>query len=297
MSTTLQPSPLARKLGAFISLTDADLSLLDTLQKRRRSFPAGSDLVHEGRSSNSAYILMQGWAVSYKILPEGTRQIIDLHIPGDFLGLHGVLFQSADHDIASLTPVEVSEVSVNDFSVAFQRSPRLATAALWAVSRYQARLVEHLVSLGRRDARQRIAHFLLELSARLNLVGLGSLRDYECPLTQYLLADALGLSSVHVNRVLRDLREDGLLTVRDGKVIFDDLDRVVALAEFDGKYLDQEGPLQRKTAYGDRPLARVLDLPVQGGRPSVAAQRDVSGRAAADRSAVNLTAVPLHRVS
>lgn len=106
-------------------------------------------------------------------------------------------------------------------------------------------MVEHLINLGRRDAHQRTAHFLLELGARLMLVGLGTKAGYDCPLSQYLLADALGLSAVHINRVLRQLREDGLLTFRDGKVTFDNLDGLVALAEFDLTYLDQAGPLLR----------------------------------------------------
>ena len=104
-------------------------------------------------------------------------------------------------------------------------------------------VVEHLVGLGRRDADTRLAHFLLELGARLALVGLGNKAGYDCPLTQYHLADALGLSAVHVNRVLRQLRENGLLTFRDGRVSYDDHDRLMEFAEFDSLYLDQSGPL------------------------------------------------------
>ena len=104
-------------------------------------------------------------------------------------------------------------------------------------------VVEHLVGIGRRSAAERMAHFLLELGARLALVGMGSKAGYACPLTQSHLADALGLSAVHVNRVLRQLREDGLATFRDGHVTFDDYGRLVELAEFDPAYLDQTGPL------------------------------------------------------
>ena len=106
-------------------------------------------------------------------------------------------------------------------------------------------VVEHLVDLGRRNALERTAHFLLELGARLKLVGLGSAAGYACPLSQYLPSDALGLSAVHINRVLRELREDGLLTFRNGQVTFDDYERLVTLANFDKAYLDQDGPLLR----------------------------------------------------
>ena len=104
-------------------------------------------------------------------------------------------------------------------------------------------MVEHLVGLGRRDAIKRISHFLLELCTRLSLLGLGSTAGYDCPLTQYHLADALGLTSVHVNRVLRDLRQAELVSFRAGRVTFLDYEGLVDLAEFDPTYLDQSRPV------------------------------------------------------
>lgn len=241
----VQNSPFARKLGAYVALSDTEFAVLAALHKRRRKFLPGQDMIYQGQSERSAYILASGWACSYKLLPGGTRQIVDFQVPGDFLGLRSVLFRTADHNIEPLTRVEASEVLAGDLIGAFSRTPRLATAVLWAASRDEAMVVEHLINLGRRDALQRTAHFLLELGARLMLVGLATREGYSCPLSQYLLADALGLSAVHINRVLRQLREDGLLTFRNGKVTFDDFDGLVALAEFDLQYLDQSGPLLR----------------------------------------------------
>lgn len=236
-------SPLTRKLGAFVAMSDAELSVLDRLHRRRKTFKAGQDLVHQGQSEQAAYILASGWVVSYKIQPDGSRQIVDFQIPGDFLGLRSVLLHTSDHGIEPIVDIEAAEVLVSDLLQAFAQTPRLATAILWAVSRDEAMVVEHLVGLGRRDADARMAHFLLELGVRLSLVGLGTREGYGCPLTQYHLADALGLSAVHVNRVLRKLREDGLVTFRDGYVTFDDYQRLVALADFDPAYLDQTRPL------------------------------------------------------
>jgi len=201
--------------------------------------------VNQGEVDQPAYILASGWACSYKLLPDGGRQIIDFQIPGDFLGLRSVLFRSADYNVEPVTRIEASEIRTTDLLNAFTDNPRLATAVLWAVSRDEAILVEHLVGLGRRNATERTAHFLLELAARLRLVGLGSKAGYACPLSQYLLADALGLSAVHVNRVLRELREDGLVTFQKGEVQFDDFERLVTLADFDRGYLDHDGPLLR----------------------------------------------------
>jgi CRP-like cAMP-binding protein len=134
-------------------------------------------------------------------------------------------------------------VRASDILDAFATAPRLATAVLWAASRDEAMVVEHLVNIGRRSAEERMAHFLLELGSRLQLIGVGDAAGYDCPLTQYHLADALGLSAVHVNRVLRQLREDGLMNFHKKCVVFDDLDGLRQLAGFDSAYLDQGRPL------------------------------------------------------
>jgi CRP-like cAMP-binding protein len=236
-------SPLIRKLSAFVALSEVELAVLGQLHQRRRSFVAGRDLVHQGQSDQAAYILSEGWVCSYKIQPDGTRQIVDFQVPGDFLGLRSVLLRTSDHSFEPIVKIEAAEVLKSDLLAAFEQTPRLATAIFWAASRDEAMVVEHLVGVGRRDADARMAHFLLELGSRLSLVGLGSKEGFDCPLTQYHLADALGLSAIHVNRVLRQLREAGFVTFRDGRVSFHDYDRLVKLAEFDPAYLDQTGPL------------------------------------------------------
>ncbi|AZB57551.1 Crp/Fnr family transcriptional regulator [Cereibacter sphaeroides] len=236
-------TPLVRKLNAFVALSETELELLGRMHGRRRSFPAGRDIVHEGQVKRSAYVLASGWVCSYKTLAGGGRQIVDFQVPGDFLGLRSLLFRTADHNIEPVTRVEASEVLIADLLDGFAHSPRLATAILWAASRDEAMVVEHLVNLGRRNAQERTAHFLLELGARLTLVGMGTTDGYACPLSQYLLADALGLTAVHINRVLRELREAGLVSFQKGQVEFHDLAGLVALADFDLAYLDHSGPL------------------------------------------------------
>ncbi len=238
-------SPLTRKLSAFVALSEVDLETLARFHRRRRTFLPGHEMIHEGQPNASAFILAEGWALSYKILPDGERQIVDVQIPGDFLGLRSVLFRTADHSIEAVTRIEASEVLASDILDAFAHAPRLATAVLWAASRDEAMVVEHLVNIGRRSAEERMAHFLLELGSRLILVGLGDKTGFACPLTQYHLADALGLSAVHVNRVLRHLRDDGLVAFQKGQVVFDDIDGLRELAGFDTSYLDQDGPLLR----------------------------------------------------
>ncbi len=236
-------SPLTRKLSAFVALSEAELAVLERLHQRRRIFAAGRDLVHQGQSDQAAYILSSGWVCSYKVQADGTRQVVDFQVPGDFLGLRSVLLRTSDHSFEPIVTIEAAEVLKSDLLVAFAQTPRLATAILWAASRDEAMVVEHLVGIGRRDADARMAHFLLEIGSRLALVAMGNREGYACPLTQYHLADALGLSAIHVNRVLRQLREAGLMTFRKGHVTFDDYEGLVKLAEFDPAYLDQTGPL------------------------------------------------------
>ncbi|WP_245729296.1 Crp/Fnr family transcriptional regulator [Salinihabitans flavidus] len=234
-----------RKLSAFVALSDDDLEILARFHRRRRTFPSGHELVHEGHRNQSAFILAEGWAFSYKMLPNGDRQIVDFQIPGDFLGLRSTLFRTSDHSVEAITPIKASEVLTSDILDGFAQAPRLAVAVLWAASRDEAMVVEHLVNLGRRLAEERMAHLLLELGARLTLADMGDRTGFDCPLTQYHLADALGLTAVHVNRVLRHLREEGLVTFRKGHVTFDDFEALTDLAGFDTDYLDQGGPLLR----------------------------------------------------
>lgn len=240
---TVQDSPLARKLSAFVRLSAEDLSAVSDLHRRRRRFAVGAEMIYQGQTDQAAFVLASGWACSYKILPGGGRQIVDFQLPGDFLGLRSVLFRTSDHNVEPITPVQASEVTQRDLLTVFSQTPRLAAAVLWAASRDEAMVVEHLVDIGRRSASERMAHFLLELNARLRLVGQADRRGFDCPLSQYLLADALGLSAVHVNRVLRELREEGLVTFQKGKVTFNDYDGLVDVAGFDRAYLDHDGPL------------------------------------------------------
>lgn len=240
-----QLSPLTQKLSTYVALSDVDLAILARFDRRSRRFLPGHEMIHEGQKNASAFVLADGWTCSYKLLPGGGRQIVDFQVPGDFLGLRSVLFRTSDHSVQAVTTIRAFELLSSDILDAFAQAPRLATAVLWAASRDEAMVVEHLVNLGRRSAEERMAHFLLELGARLSLVGVGDRTGFACPLTQYHLADALGLSAVHVNRVLRHLREKGLVTFQKGRVTFDDFERLKTVAEFDTAYLDQEGPLLR----------------------------------------------------
>ena len=238
---TAVASALVQKLNRFLPLDTEELASLAGLEARPRRIPAQTEVVHERQQGHHAFILQEGWACAYKLLPDGGRQVIDFSVPGDVMGLRSVLLRTSDHAFAAISDIVVAEVSGRQMIGTFQRAPRLGAAILWAASRDEAMVVEHLVNIGRRSALVRTAHLLLELGLRLQLVGLGSDSGFACPLNQYHLADALGLTAIHVNRVLRQLRERRLATFRDGRVEFHDLEGLRELAEFHGGYLDQNG--------------------------------------------------------
>ena len=231
--------PLTRKLSCFVRLSSSEEACLSDLQRHPVHIKRGTDLAREGQTAHGAFILHSGWACRYKDLREGGRQIISFSLPGDFMGLGSILLRSSDHSFAALTDVLVSSISVPSLMALFEKFPRVAAAILWAESRDAAIVIEHLVDVGRRSSVERVAHCLLELRQRLQLVGLASETEFECPLTQYDLADALGLSPIHVNRVLRQLRQQNLLTLKSHRAIVNNLAALTKLAGYDGCYLDQ----------------------------------------------------------
>jgi CRP-like cAMP-binding protein len=231
-------SVLARKLSTFLVLSPDELKCLADMQSEPVKVKRGRQLTQEGQTGHKAFVLQAGWASSYKDLPSGSRQIISFPIPGDCVGLRSVLLRTADHSVSVLTDAVVSPVEGAHILKSITEYPRLGAALMWAASRDEAMVVEHLVNIGRRNAIERTAHFFMELAERLSLVGLATEAEFKCPLSQFVLADALGLTSVHVNRVLRQLRELNLLTLQRGSVRIHDLNRLRKLAGFQGGYLN-----------------------------------------------------------
>lgn len=233
---------LVRKLSNFIRLSPEELACLSEIQSKPSNIESKTELVHEGQTGHRAYILQSGWAYAYKLLPDGGKQVIAFSVPGDLMGVRSILLRTSDHSIATITDAVVSVIPLPRMIQMFKDFPRLGVAILWAISRDEAITVEHLVGMGHRSAIDRVANFFMELGQRLQLVGLASNTNFECPLSQYLLADALGLTAIHVNRVLRQLREKGLITVKEHHVVINDVKGLIKLAGYDAGYLDQPRP-------------------------------------------------------
>jgi CRP-like cAMP-binding protein len=167
-------SVLAKKLNAFVPLSSDELKCLADMQPTLVRVKRGQQLTHEGQTGHRVFVLQVGWACSYKLLPNGRRQIISFPVAGDIVGLRSVLLRTADHSFSALTDSVVNPVEGTHIMRSVSEFPRLGAALPWAASRDEAMVVEHLVNIGRRNAIERTAHFFMELAERLSLIGLGT---------------------------------------------------------------------------------------------------------------------------
>ncbi|WP_232494830.1 Crp/Fnr family transcriptional regulator [Novosphingobium kaempferiae] len=203
--------PVIRKLSALEALTSAEVDAVKALCRDTRTIRRHKDVISEGERPDSVHLVLSGWAARYAILPDGTRQITAFLVPGDFCDMHVTTLARMDHSIGAITDCTVAFIP-KSLMDEITRSTPVLTRAFWRATLIdEAILRQWLVSTGRRDAKAGIAHLLCELHIRLRLVGLTNEGDLALPLTQADIADATGLTPVHVNRTLRDLREGGLI--------------------------------------------------------------------------------------
>ncbi|MEA3032264.1 MAG: hypothetical protein QOH86_280 [Sphingomonadales bacterium] len=231
---------LLLKLRARDVVGEAEEEMLRGAIGRIGEVAPGRPLVRANTTLSESILLVEGLACRYKDLAGGERQIMEMHVPGDFVDLHGFLLKRLDHTVGALTPVRYAAVPHDALRRITETQPHLARI-LWFSTLIDAAIHrEQIVSVGRRTALSRIAHLLCELNVRLKIVGLADEDGYALPLTQADVADATGLTSVHVNRMLRKLRNDDLLTFRNGRVTIHDWDGLQRVAEFDPTYLHLE---------------------------------------------------------
>ena len=231
------PASFARKLAHFIQLSELEIDILQSMPARVHDVPARTDIVADGDWPAELSLIVDGFACRYKLLGEGRRQIMAFLIPGDICDLRALLTGKMDHAVAALNNTRIATIARPKIFDAMQKYPRIELA-LWRDTMLDAALYRQwLISLGRRTAHQRIAHLLCEIWIRLQAIGRAQSATYELPITQSDLADAMGLSLVHVNKSLKRLREDGLITFRTNEVRVHDWERLRSVAEFDPAYL------------------------------------------------------------
>jgi CRP-like cAMP-binding protein len=228
---------LLLKLRCRDIVTEHEEAVLRDAIGETEELRGGRTIVRADTSLSQSTLVFDGLVARYKDLRDGQRQILEIHVAGDFVDLHGFLLKRLEHHVGTLSPVRVAYFPHERLRRITEEEPHLARM-LWFSTLVDAAIQrEKILSVGRRSAIARVAHLMCELAVRLETVGLAADGRFALPLTQLDLADATGLTSVHVNRMLRKLRDEGVLTFRGGEVAIHDRDRLEQVGEFDPNYL------------------------------------------------------------
>jgi CRP-like cAMP-binding protein len=232
---------LVRKLERFAPLSDTEKELLSDAIVQVKSFRAHDELVREGDHVTNVNVILEGFACRQKILPDGRRQIIGLLLPGDICDIRVFLLRRTDHSIFAITPIRAGIMSRQAATELTEKYPRLARSLWWATMVEESIARDWLINVGQRTALERLAHLFCEIYTRLHSVGLTEGNSCELPLTQSELADALALSTVHVNRTLRELRNARLVSIQGRSLVIHDFKALQEVAMFDPNYLHLDG--------------------------------------------------------
>lgn len=247
--TDEQPSPLAvmlRKLGLWAPLKASDKEALLGLPFSVVAVPKHQAFVTEGDVVTHCWLMISGYCVRYKIVGDGGRQIISIHMKGDLVDLQNAILGIADHGVQALTNCRMAKIPIQNIRELTNTNPVIKDA-LWYDSLVDASIHrEWVANVGRRDAHTRIAHLLCEFALKLEAVTLGEQLDYELPMTQDQLADATGLTPVHVNRILKQLAAEGLIERATARsVVIGDWKRLAAAGDFRPEYLHLDSHKRR----------------------------------------------------
>ena len=231
------PNALVTKIKSLAPLSDVDIDLLERACNNSRDIPAHRDLLREGDETDALFVILRGLACRYKMLPEGTRQITEFLLPGDCCHKHIMVLDAMSDTMATLTPCRVATISRARLEELVATRAVLARTFAWGQLVHQDILKAWMVNLGRRNSVQRTAHLMCELYIRGESVGLVGDKRLSLDVSHAELGDALGLTAVHVCRVLRKLRLARLMQLRDGTLTMDDLPGLTSVAGFDSSYL------------------------------------------------------------
>jgi CRP-like cAMP-binding protein len=235
-------APMVRSLSLREELSPADRAAILALPFTRRRLDAGQYLVWDGDRPQNTCLLLSGFAYRHKMSGNGGRQIVSFHMKGDLVDLQNSLLGTADHNVQMLTAGEVAMIPVEAIrEIAFSHPD--VGMAMWYESLVEGSIFrEWVLNIGRRDARTRIAHLLCEFGLRLKVADIAEPTTYELPITQEQLADAVALTSVHVNRTLMKLERDGLITRTKRNIAIVDWNALARVADFEPRYLHLERP-------------------------------------------------------
>jgi CRP-like cAMP-binding protein len=221
------------RLRSLIDLTARDLLSLKAVTETEMTIKKRRDVVVDGYAFCKLCFVRQGFAVRYKLLRNGKRQVVNFVLPGDVVGLPGSFLDRAANSVIAVTDMTLQICALDAFVGLCYRQPKFGLLLSWLAAQEAAHYAEHIIDVGRRTPAERLAHLLLELHSRLAVVGLAADRAFVLPFTQEMMSDALGLSVPHLNRTLARLRTEGLITVNERYVEFVDLEGLQMLAQFE----------------------------------------------------------------
>jgi CRP-like cAMP-binding protein len=233
-------NPMIRKLECVFTLTDDERHALQQLPMQLVAIKADQDIVREGDAPTRSCLILSGFACTYKMTAQGKRQIVSFNLPGDVPDLQSLHLKVPDNSIGTISPCSVGFITHEALQDICTRYPRLA-AAFWRETLIDAAIFrEWVLNVGRREAYTRMAHVLCELLTRLRAVGLAEDHTCDLPIIQGEFADAIGVTTVHVNRVLQQMRADGLIELKGERLNILDWERLKQAGEFDPTYLHLE---------------------------------------------------------
>ena len=232
-----QNNPLVRKLESIVSLTEDEKQALADLPMQVITLRGDQDIVREGDRPSRCCLFLEGIGCTYKVTADGRRQIVAFNIPGSIPDLQSLHLETLDTSVSTLEPCRVGFIQHEAIQDLCDRHPRIA-AAFWRKALIDAAIYrEWVINIGQRDAYTRMAHLLCEMVMRLNAVGLASDDACELPITQSELGDALGITTVHVNRVLKQIRADDLVRTKGAVLTIPDWEALKRAGDFDPNYL------------------------------------------------------------
>ncbi len=232
-------SCMVEKFKFYIDLNEEEIELLLSLEETKENYRAGQIIAKQGDEIEKIYIVSKGWAYISTQLDQNIRSIFDVKMNGDFSGISEVSFDKHLYNFIALTDMVVCPFPKEHLDKLFQSKPKLGHAFYAVLSREQAILYERIASLGRRTALEKIAHFIIELSVRKNIIGNSVKNEFSFPITQESIADLLGMSTIHVNRSMNELKRHNYIRYDRTKIRILDYDRLLNLANFNRNFLQQ----------------------------------------------------------
>lgn len=232
-------SCMVQKFKHYIELTEEEEKLIISLEERQETFKAGEVIRKIGDVSDELYILKDGWAFTSNQIDQNIRSIFNVKIHGDVIGISELSFGKYLYDFVALTDVTVCPFPKQNLNEIFTESERVSRAFYTILSREQAMLYERIISLGRRTALEKVAHFIIEISVRLSTLEVDVTKSFEFPIRQDHIADILGLSSIHVNRSMNELKRHSYIKYDRNFLTILDREKLLSLANFNELFIQK----------------------------------------------------------